>query len=1558
MSLNWKIFGLKYDKKETWAFEQLSYLLFCAEFNNRIGLFRYKNQTGIETDPFEKEGRYYGFQAKFYSNSISDNKDDIIDSIRKAKSKNSRLEEIFFYINQEFSESSSVGKKKPGYQIEIENAALAVGLSVQWRVPSHFEVQLSLPENKYIYDMFFSLEPSVSDLLDEVSKHNEKILDAIQTAIPLDEKQIKIDRTSVNESLSVALKERKHIIISGEGGCGKTAVFKEFYIFYKKEFPICVFKASELKVNNINDIFHFDYQFTFLQFLSAYKDNAIKVFVIDSAEKMAEFENNDILSDLIRLLLQHEWQIVFTTRNVYLNDLSFHLKENYSLSFVHIDIPLIKLDELNAAATFFGFPLPENKKFAERLCNLFYLREYIRHKPYISEKESYNEFINVLWKKRIQRNSIAKDNMHLQRESCIITFAERRCKSGRFYINLDDQSQSALYQLRQDEILGYDDMRNAYFITHDIYEEWALDKIVSRKFLNRASVEDFFVELGNSLPIRRAFRLWMSNQLSEINDELENFVRDTFRSTEISTFWTDEFLISILLSDYAQIFFKSFKKEVIADDHKFLKRIFFLLRIACTDVSECEELNHLRPMGRGWECAIRFICDCNSTFVDDNLKVILPVLKDWTKTNKNGAVTRLAGQLALRILDNSYLDCSISKNTERSIFSIIFNSACELQNELKTIFDKVIANKWVEGNNPYESFCSEILKKPYEAFELIKTVPLSVIQLCDLFWQKKPRKEDDFWGEPDTMESRYGLSGRFDFNYHPSSANQTPIRWLLQAAFHPTLDFIIAFTNRAVECYKKSDYGRKDVELIKLHVDDKEVFQYICDSFWNMYRGTSSPVVPSVLQSIHMALERILLDFAKNVEPEVITPVLLKILIQSKSASLTSVVCSVVLANTEKFYNIALILFKTIELFRYDTSRLVKDSTAKTLYSIGCGMNRLNDVLYFEERQKTCDEKHRKTCLESLFLNYQFLGVKGFSEEQNSDFIKKLYNIIDSHKSNSAIVESYGLLLARMDRRNLRAKISSDESKTTFIEFEPKELSDELKKKSDEALNRGLEMSKYASLKLWSDFIFGAQNQMKNTKFDEYDNNPLLALRETKQLIEELKKGRGEAVILDYATPAHVCSKMILEYRELLSEEEKDFCKKIIVDVVFSLFDDDYGYQIGDGVEAAVRAIPALLNVESESFDVLVLIMVLVLLDQNSLGEYKRVCDYAIESIHKSNSWVDNPEFARAVLYKYIKIIPVYEKIVNEKRREFKRGCSIKKMVLQEVAKECLNIENTAPDIEYILALDFRSLEVVLQLIPSDTKERCHLEIFEKTLPLLFPKLFEHERLTGKDKLSFSLKHLYFKIFSQFLLHRNMDEIDFYLKPIISSFDATQETVMFVQEMISLEDRLNKDEQFWHVWKTLYPQIKELCTSSQGHYLDELIINYLLAWNYWRENAKEWHCLKKDNIEFFTEASKEIGHIPSVLYSISRFLNTIGSYFENEGVEWVHSIVSRNIFLDLDDFEEMTLFYMESFVRKFVFENRQKFKENIGLKNKIIDILEFMVERKSVRAYLLREEIL
>lgn len=69
---------------------------------------------------------------------------------------------------------------------------------------------------------------------------------------------------------------------------------------------------------------------------------------------------------------------------------------------------------------------------------------------------------------------------------------------------------------------------------------------------------------------------------------------------------------------------------------------------------------------------------------------------------------------------------------------------------------------------------------------------------------------------------------------------------------------------------------------------------------------------------------------------------------------------------------------------------------------------------------------------------------------------------------------------------------------------------------------------------------------------------------------------------------------------------------------------------------------------------------------------------------------------------------------------------------------------------------------------------------------------------------------------------------------------------------------------------------------------------------------------------------KDIGNIPAVLYSVVKVLNSIGTNFKDEGIDWIHTIVSNNKLLHHDDLESNTLYYLEKFLRKFVFINRQK----------------------------------
>jgi hypothetical protein len=234
MVLNWNNFKAKFDGREQNALENGSNPLFCEEHTTPFGIFRFKNQTGIETEPIQVGEKLVGFQAKFYDTKLSQKKNDIIDSIKKAKRENVALSVVYVYLNKEFSESRKKAKKEPQYKTDIQHEAENLKLDIVWKVPSHFEKQLALPENKYLADYYFSLEKSTLDLLKGLSAHSDNLLNAIQSNIKFKDKLIKVDRSG--SVIDLVETQDPITIVSGEGGSGKTAVIKEFYDIKKRVF--------------------------------------------------------------------------------------------------------------------------------------------------------------------------------------------------------------------------------------------------------------------------------------------------------------------------------------------------------------------------------------------------------------------------------------------------------------------------------------------------------------------------------------------------------------------------------------------------------------------------------------------------------------------------------------------------------------------------------------------------------------------------------------------------------------------------------------------------------------------------------------------------------------------------------------------------------------------------------------------------------------------------------------------------------------------------------------------------------------------------------------------------------------------------------------------------------------------------------------------------------------------------------------------------------------------------------------------------------------------------
>ncbi len=1570
---NWDIFKAKFNDNPQAYFEWFCYLLFCKEFNQSKGIFRYKNQAAIETEPIEINGEVIGWQAKFYGTALSKHKNDILGTLKKAKRYYHNITKIIFYTNQEWGQKKEQNKGfKPNGLIEIEEKAKELGIKLECRGASFFESDFVCVENGNIARHFFTLDKSIFDLIKELQEHTKNILANVKTSICFRGQKFSIDRKEIIEKLKNT--EYSIIILSGKAGVGKTAVIKKYSEEVKKEIPLYVFKATEF--NNLRNLNEFFKNFDFKEFVEAHRNEKEKIIVIDSAEKLLDIDNTDPFKEFLQIIIENNWKIIFTTRDSYVDILNTEFSEIYGILPTNINIQNLSDEELEELSKRYDFNLPNDQKLFELIKNPFYLNEYLSHYKK-DERLDYTSFKDKIWIQNISKKDAP-------REQCFLKIAFNIANIGSFYIDPSCET-SILKNLEKDGILEYESPYG-YFITHDIYEEWALEKIIEKEFLRRISIEDFFIKIGNSLPIRRSFRYWLSEKLLLNDENIERFIEEALE-TSIPSYWKDEILISVLLSDYSETFFDIFKEKLLENNHELLKRLTFLLRLACKEVDN-DFLKQLgvnkkvnmfslkyvltKPKGKGWESLIKFVFYDIDNMGIKNINFVVPVIYDWNTKFKTGETTRYASLIALKyyqwiIEEDVYF--SRGDIQEKILQTILFGSL-EIKEELKNIFEEILKNKWKYNRDPYHDLVKMILvpemENGFAGSVTTQALPEYVLKVADLFWTYTPKKEElSYFRSTLEVEQYFGLEPHRS-DYFPSSAYQTPIYWLLYISLKETVDFILEFTNKSVRHYTQSGFD-PSVKKVKVYFDDGTIKeQYISHCLWNMYRGTSSPVSPYLLQSIHMALEKYFLELGGHADSKTLESWLIYLLKKSESTSITAVVASIVLAYPDKTFNVAKNLFKTKEFIIQDKARLVSEYQTKSLYSIGYGLNPYHRI-YQDERIKTCDEKHRKWSLEELFLYYQTFRSEEVSEEEVVKRQRELWAILDNHYSQLPSKDketdedkTWRLFLARMDRRKMNVTTEkTDEG--ILIQFNP-ELEPELKEYSEKSIEKSSEFTKYTSLKLWASYKI--KNDERYKEFKQYEENPKLAFEEMKKIVEELKtKKSNEFHLLNYSVPAEVSATLIKFHFDKLSEEEKEFCRDIILTFSSLPLGENYQYQISDGVESAISVLPILFKEFPEERRNIKLILLLTLFDPHSIGMYTEFADFHTRAMQElfSISFKDAQSILLGYLYLKLKYEDLKEKFYKENYEKDIYQIRDRELIKSFIKKyekdleKVLNNEITYQVLGEIEKLDLHILLRAFKIIQKKTDNKLHKEVAKKVINAFIPKLLTDNR---DDRTDFKFKHDFLKTYAYFVLNLPEKEINDYLKPFIDNFNAFETIADLFEEFIYAEDILNTYNKFWLVWEKFKEKVFSICEKGQSWHVDKIIKSYLFATVLWKEDAKEWHSLKINDKRFFKEVTQKIGHYPVTLYSIAKLLNNVGSLYIDDGIIWISDIIKENPDLADKELESNTIYYLENIVRKYIYKNREKIRKDIELKQKILIILNFLIEKGAVVGYMLRENIL
>jgi hypothetical protein len=1572
---DWDVFKAKFSENPQYHFEWFCYLLFCKEFDRPYGIFRYKNQSAIETNPIEVDGDEIGFQAKFYDASLSSHKDDLLVTLIKAKRDYPDIKELILYTNQEwgqgYNKSSKPAKaKKPAGQVAVEDKAKKLEIKLEWRTLSYFESSFVSIECEKISKNFFSDDGTVFKFISQQEMHTRAILENIHSSMSYQGDEFSVDRDDVYESLYSC--EEQMIILSGVGGVGKTVEIKRLYKALKSSIPFFAIKATELELSRLDDLSSEGSVYNFVDF---YGDSDRKIFVIDSAEKLLDLSNQDPAKEFINLLISNGWQVIFTTRDHYFDDLNFLCMAIYRLTPLKIHIKEIDESDLNNLSLIHKFDLPSDVKLIELLKIPLYLSEYLSIASDI-EAFDYSSFKRKIWDSKVKKGVG-------RREQTFISLAKRRVSKGSFLLIPEDNELDMADELARDGLLGYEN--SAYFIAHDIYEEWALEKYISSEFSRRASTGEFFENVGDSLAVRRSFRGWVSEKLLLNDEEVKVFLEALIDDDSVGLIWRDEIIVSILLSDLSEVFFEKFEDRLLEDSLELTKRICFMLRIACKEVDDdvfkqlCiidntslpYENIFTRPKGSGWSSLVKFISNNFNKIGAENLGFILPVLYEWNSKFKSGETTRSASIIALDYYKWIYSEDIYyeSGGAGSSLIEIIAYGTSEIKGEIKGVINEVVKKNFTGHRDPYIGFCKHVLTK-LDGIHVAKELPEETIALAKTFWIKDYSKDTDpYSNHRHKREFRYGITDEHDFQYFPASALQTPVYWLLQSSLKQTVDFILEFSNEVTENIVRF-YGREKFNVSKVQIEGLSVEFYIDANLWVAYREAGD--APYLFSSILMALEKFFLTYADQFKDDELECWLIYMLKNTKSSAICSVVASIVLANHGRTFNVAKILFGIKDFFSCDLQRQVFDRGLKSQL-LGFGGLSTNKFLE-DERMSACDDKHRGNSLESLFLQYQIFSTEPAGEIEATARQEELWSILDNYykdligHEDTDDVKSWRICLARMDRRKMKIEVEEVDDGVALT-FTP-ELDSSLKEFSDKSQERSSSDYKYLALKLWSKNKISLDDDYK--KYEMYESSPQVALEEAKEIINQLLKLResGEEsresesfFLLNRSTPAYVCGTLIKYHESDLEKHDIEYCKDFVLDSLKVICTSAYSYQVGDGIDACVYVLPDLLEMFPDDREGVKLFLLISLFKDypiDMLGG-SRFYDLAINAIH--SLWDTKPDDAESLLLGCLSLRCKYFELMhlireeNYKRGEFDTGfddfiprfLDENKGVIDSMISNNLDLSV----VDGIKDLDLGEKCIALRLIPNSPNDLC-----KKVFSEISVSAAEYLLSDGRDdKPDFTSKSEFLKKFTLFILQLPKEEISTLLKPFLDNFKSSEGSADLLEQFVLAQYSSSQYDNFWYVWGLFQPLVTQLVGSGYISYRKEKIVKKYLFSQNWKESAKDWHTFKPANIKFFKQISVDLAPCKTTLYSIARLLNDIGRGYESEGVSWLANIIRNNNNIENEELETNTIYYITMYIKRYLYENRTAVKHSVELKCDVLVVLNLLINKGEVSGYLLRESI-
>lgn len=1368
--------------------------------------------------------------------------------------------------------------------------------------------------------------------------------------------KLHLARGALVQRLLELLESSQIVLVQGSAGSGKSVIAKAALDHLSQDGFGFAFRAEEFAQPHLDTTLSSGMIPANATVLAAVLGaQGRNVILVDSVERLLEKSTRDALSDLLGMCKSDSGlRIILTCRDYSAEQVWNSFLSPWGIDCARLSIPPLDDDELATVQA--EFPALE---FALKTPAL----KAILRNPFLLDKSlqlSWNSGPQVptderslrraIWKQIVRAEPSTPSHEGRNRETTMSLIAVRRARALTPFVSSDDIDPRVIAALVRDSLLTVsDDSPGLVAPAHDVLEDWAilqwLEEIRAASF---GSFEGLRDAVGAHPAVRRSFRKWVGELVERDASAADKLFLAALAMVNGGSQFRDDTIVSVLRAPAAPAFLQRHAEQLLSDEASLLRRLIHLLRVACVTSPDWSPPGFRRgsilnvPIGRAWPAVLSLVSGNLGLFGQAETPLLIGLIEDavrgvsWYAPKLEGEkdVVAIAHHLSMRLSGYRHDD-----QRSRLVKILAKLPAVDPEGFRAALFG---VDEDGDLDNLAEELRSLVLSS-VEGMPFARDLPKLFVEIAEaeLVLTDKDIDPDDFYGHRADINEHFGVRPDNRMHFFPASALRGP--WYALLRNHPRIgiEFYLKIFNHCSDWYSNPRLPDplEPTWGTKITFEDGAARTIACNArLWSAYRGTS--VTPCVLQSMLMALENWLLEYAKTYA-STLDSILLELLKRSDSVMIPGVVASVAIAHPEHAVGSLLSLLSSRDLVRLDRARLVSENHAGALNSMMAGTRPENSI-HISERNASNALQHRREDLESAVTRLQF----GPSSS-------RVHEALDAHSSAlPPIAEQdeedrlWRLAIHRMDARKF--VVSEVETENgSFVKFESGELDPDIQEMVKESQSDWVQTSARMSLLMW-----GVKALEGDASIDASAWKEKLSLA---MASDSNQQDDGMGTIGGPGLIAAVC---LRDHYSDLQPSEKDWCVERVVSELkkSDAWGSDATIQRNPMAadRAAASVLPNLLEAEVPQHLIPNVREAIAIAVTHPVEEVRWRLTHAVGK----SAWQGSRQLAQRCV----------AAISNEARR------------LEEAWEEQRSKEtrtrrprDLAPEIAAVVRQEFwRDPVDVLAYERLDVAEGFGKRANLRVLTILSKNPGSPEAIAAFKRSAAALVEFWNSdgsrdfhsesdlstLLQEFAMQSAPEVALEFLNPLVKAVEAhPRELQAFVQGLTVIEDARPNTPQFWVLWQQFADASKHAKWVKYLHHdrpTGSDLLGAIFLTSYWKQNIRHWRSLEGEahRIHSLFEA---LPASAAVLECFLRFLYHIGERSLPDAFVLISKKLAEGEPSSMLAHSE-SVFLLEVLLERQVYGRPLALKQTAQLREAVLNLLDLLVEQGSSSAFKMRDD--